>query len=61
MDDIEYIEANDLPAAVLSLDIEKVFHSVWYDFLLKVMRCFNFGDNFLKWVIHFTHGGRVMS
>ena len=50
MDVIEYTECNETPGAILLLDIEKAFHSVNHDFLLQVLKYFNFRDNFISWV-----------
>jgi hypothetical protein len=50
IDIIEYTDVNDLPAAVLLLDIEKAFDSVSHEFLFQVLDHFNFGDKFLNWV-----------
>ncbi len=50
LDIIDFTEFNDIPAAVLLLDIEKAFDSVSHKFLFKVLDYLNFGDNFIKWV-----------
>jgi len=50
LDVIDYTEANEIPAAILSLDIEKAFDNVSHNFLFKVLEHFNFGENFLQWV-----------
>ena len=50
MDIIDYTEANNIPGALLLLDIEKAFDSVSHEFLLRVLEKFNFGNNFMKWV-----------
>ena len=50
MDVIEYTECNETPGAILLLDIEKAFDSVNHDFLLQVLKYFDFGDNFISWV-----------
>ena len=50
LDVIDYTKINDLPAAVLMLDIEKAFDSVRHEFLFTVLEYFNFGENFIQWV-----------
>ena len=60
MDVIKYTEDNDLPAAVLSLDIEKALDSVRHDFLIKVLKCFNLVIIFFDGFRHFTPAGRVL-
>ena len=32
------------------LDIEKAFDSVKHDFLLEILKRFNFGDKFIDWI-----------
>ena len=49
-DIIEYTEANNIPGAILLLDIEKAFDSVNHNFLFQTLKQFNFGDNFLSWI-----------
>ena len=50
MDVIEYTEINDIPGAILLLDIYKAFDSVNHDFLFEVLKRFNFGETFIKWI-----------
>ena len=50
MDVIEYTEINDIPGAILLLDIQKAFDSVNHDFLFEVLKRFNFGETFIKWI-----------
>jgi len=50
LDIIDFTEHNNLPAAVVLLDIQKAFDSVSHEFLFKVLDYLNFGDNFIKWV-----------
>ena len=40
----------NLPAAILSLDQEKVFDRVDWGFLLSTLRHMGFGESFIKWV-----------
>ncbi len=50
IDAIEYTNCKNIPGAILLLDIEKAFDSVSHDFLLNVLKRFNFGDGFINWV-----------
>ena len=50
IDIIEFTELNDIPGAILLLDIQKAFDSVNHTFLLKALKRFNFGDKFIEWV-----------
>ena len=50
LDVIEYTEYNNIPGAIVLLDIEKAFDSVSHQFLFQVLERFNFGNNFISWV-----------
>ena len=50
LDIIDYTDFNDIPGAILLLDIERAFDSVNHDFLFQVLRHFNFGDQFFSWI-----------
>ena len=50
LDLIDYADCNNISGAIVLLDIEKAFDSVHRDFLLEVLKRFNFGENFIKWV-----------
>ena len=47
---IDYVDQKDLPCIFLSLDQEKAFDRVSYDFLFKCLRTYGFGDNFISWI-----------
>lgn len=47
---MHYCNKKCKPGLVLLIDFEKAFDSVSWDFILKVLRFFNFGDNFIKWI-----------
>ena len=49
-DMIEYTKANNIPGAILLLDIQKAFDSVSHKFLLCVLKKFNFSDKFINWI-----------
>ena len=44
---LEYVEREDIPLALLSLDQEKAFG---WGFLLRILETFNFGPDFCNWV-----------
>ena len=50
LDVIEFTETNEIPGVILLLDIQKAFDSVNHKYLLHVLRRFNFGDKFIKWI-----------
>jgi hypothetical protein len=47
---IDYVERQDLPVALLSLDQEKAFDRVDWGFLLRILDRFNFGPSFCSWI-----------
>ena len=47
-DIIDITERTGTPGALLLLDFEKAYDSVEWDFLLKVLRAFNFGPDLLQ-------------
>ena len=49
-DFIEYMDAENLPGAVLSLDICKAFDSLQWDFIFKALKYYNLDRNTIKWI-----------
>ena len=47
---LEYVEQEDLPLALLSLNQEKAFDRVDWGFLLRILNHFNFGPEFQHWI-----------
>lgn len=45
---IEHIKKHNLKAVLLSMDAEKAFDSVGWEFLYKVMEKFGFHQNFIR-------------
>ena len=58
IDIIEYTESNQIPGAILLLDIQKAFDSVSHEFLLRVLGQFNFSNKFINWIKAFYSGRR---
>ena len=56
IDIIEYTESEQIPGAILLLDIKKAFDSVSHDFLCCVLRKFNFSNEFIDWIKVFYSG-----
>ena len=50
-DTIDYVRAKNLSAAIVSLDQEKAFDRVNHRFLQQVLKRFNFGPDFRRWVV----------
>ena len=47
---IEYCDENDIAAVLLSIDFEKAFDKLDWDFLWKCMTFFRIPDNIIRWV-----------
>ena len=43
-------EQDELDAYITQIDFEKAFDSIEWPFLLKTLKDFNFGENFIKWI-----------
>ena len=54
LDLIEYAERENKPGIIFSIDFEKAFDSVSWEFLEKSINYFNFGESFKNWVKLFT-------
>ena len=50
-DVLDYISTKNCPAILVSLDQEKAFDRIGWDFTFKSLRHFGFGDSFVEWVI----------
>ena len=46
----EFTKIKQLPGLTVVLDFEKAFDSLSWNFLLKTLKSFNFGESFTKWV-----------
>lgn len=49
-DIIDYLKENNLPGLLVSIDFEKAFDSVNWDYMHNVLKCFNFGENIQRWI-----------
>ena len=47
---INHAKFEQLEAYIAQIDFEKAFDSIEWPFLLKTMKLFNFGDDFIKWI-----------
>ena len=47
---LEYTALKEKPGLMLFIDFEKAFDTVSWKFLFKTLKCFNFGENFIKWI-----------
>ena len=49
-DIMDYTKLHNLPGLMVTIDFEKVFDSLSWNFLFKTLEKFNFGESFIKWV-----------
>lgn len=47
---IEMVEEENIPGLVLSVDFKKAFDSLDWDYLNAVLKYFNFGESFQRWI-----------
>ena len=50
LDILSYTEKQNLSGILLSLDFQKAFDTLEWDFMLKTLKAFNFGEGFIRWV-----------
>ena len=53
-DILHITEEKQIPGLLMLIDFEKAFDSVSWDFLYAVLKFFNFGDAFIKWITIFN-------
>ena len=44
------IECKNIPGLILLIDFEKAFDTVSWDYLIRVMKLFNFGSSIISWI-----------
>ena len=49
-DIMTYTAKKNLPGYILLIDFEKAFNSIEWPFLIKCLKLYNFGENFVRWV-----------
>ena len=49
-DIIEMCDILDIPGYLVTMDIERAFDSLDHDFLLFVLKKFDFGEYFIHWI-----------
>ena len=51
LEDVSFFtQKNNMPGILLSVDFEKAFDSINWNFMFKVLKRFNFGETFIKYV-----------
>jgi len=50
LDILEETDLNDKSGCLISIDFEKAFDSLSWEYLFKVLKTFNFGSEFVKWI-----------
>ena len=49
-DVFEFCEKYDVPGVILSLDFEKAYDRLEWDFMFTALKAFRFGEGFLRWI-----------
>ena len=49
-DVLDYCKTNNIPGLLLTIDFEKAFDTIDWDFIDKTLQSFNFGQSLRKWV-----------
>lgn len=52
-DIMNYTEENNIPGLLLTIDFEKAFDTISWEFIKKVFDFFNFGESIKKWIAVF--------
>ena len=47
---IDYVYKNHITSLLTCVDLKKAYNSVEWGFLFEVLKYFNFGEKFIKWV-----------
>ena len=50
---IHYLEEKKLPGLLVSIDFEKAFDSVSWEYMKKVLKAFGFGNDICRWIFAF--------
>ena len=50
LDIFEYCENSNTPGALLCIDFKKAFDTIEHDFMYAILKKFNFGKNFIRWI-----------
>ena len=50
LDILDYMKDKNLQGLLIFIDSEKAFDSLEWDFLIKCLKLFNFGHDFIRWV-----------
>ena len=56
LDIIDIVEDENLSGVILSIDFEKAFDTISWQFLMKCLHFFNFGPSFIQWIQTFFSG-----
>ena len=60
-DIFEFCEENEKPGSLICLDFEKAFDRLEWNFMVNVLKHFNFGNKFIKWIqILYTNPSMVI-
>ena len=49
-DVVKYTEQRGLSGILLAIDFEKAFHTLNFNYLIRILHEFNFGPSFIQWI-----------
>ena len=55
IDAMEFTKRKAIPGLLMALDFEKAFDSVEWPYLFRVLKLYNFGESFIKWIKTFYY------
>ena len=50
LDIVEHLDLKDKPGIMLAIDFQKAFDTLSWNYMLKTLETFNFGNEFIKWI-----------
>ena len=58
-DVVDYAQVNSIGGILVALDFKAAFNSIEHHFIWYALRCFGFGDSFIKWIKLLYNGSKL--